>query len=69
MSQPNPIYEIDDLRSFDENLATFANALTAVDPILGPVLAANVSARLGDKITRAELWELLANALEPETSA
>lgn len=68
MPQQNANYEIDDTHSFDENVAAFADALAAIDPVLGPILAANATARLAGKITRAELWDLLAKALEPDAA-
>jgi hypothetical protein len=52
-------FAIDDLKSFEENMVAFGDALVACDPVLGPVLNAaltGLSTGAGDKTA---IWKTL----------
>lgn len=62
-------FEIDDAKSFDENLAEFRKYLTAADAELGPVLAAHLEGVLRGTTIRADVWGALSKALAPKAGS
>jgi hypothetical protein len=57
-----PPFEIDDAKSFEENVSDFLQSLAAEDPALAGALAVELPRLLSSEIQISDIWEALSNA-------
>lgn len=55
-------YEIDDAKSFDDNIDAFAKVVEASDPALGAALKQRLKDVASGSIPHAEVWDALLDA-------
>ena len=61
-------YQIDDSRTFDENMTELGRELNTLDPTLGPVLETCLSRLATGAVTAGEVWKALLDAITGETA-
>ena len=59
-----PPFEIDDAKSFEENVSDFLQSLAAEDAALAGALAVELPRLLSGEIQISDIWEALNNASE-----
>jgi hypothetical protein len=57
-------FEIDDTKTFDQNVDAYGDALVAIDPTLGAALKAQLKDLITKKKSPAEIWDALLAATE-----
>ncbi len=62
------VFEIDDTKSFDANLAAFIESLEADDPVLAGALKTELLRLLRGECDISGLWDALAQAAAAESS-
>lgn len=62
MSAGGTAYEIDDAKSFDDNIDAFAKVAEASDPALGAALKQCLKDVASGSISYAEVWDALLDA-------
>lgn len=60
------LFDIDDNKSFDENLSDFLQSLAAEDRTLSVALERNLAELLRGEIEISDVWDTLKSALEDE---
>ncbi len=62
-------FQIDDAKSFEENLTLFAADIRQLHPTLGPALEAKLAEIAAGSIARTEVWDLLLKTASPDDAA
>lgn len=62
-------FEIDDAKSFDENVAAYGNSLVEIDATLGEAMKAQLKDLAAGKTTTADIWDALLAADEKAEAA
>lgn len=59
-------FEIDDAKSFDENLAAFSAEIEVLDPVLGAALNSHLKGLAAGTVASPAVWDALHAAAEKQ---